>query len=102
MLVSFFRFLRYQLNAVLGTTVNVPRHSAVRRIHFLELIQTITNGSGVPLYPAFAGKWVENERGRTGFVAFPEISVGIPSLFRGSGRALGLASSLLIGGWLLG
>ena len=102
MLVPFVCLLRHQLNAVLSTIVDVLCRPAVRRIHLLELIQTITDRFGVPPYVAFAGKRVENERCRTGLVAFPEISVRIARLLRGSGRALGLASSLLIGGWLLG
>ena len=75
MLVPFVCLFRHQLNAVLSTIVDIFRHRAVRRIHLLELIQTITNRFGVPLYVAFAGKGVENERRRTGLVAFPEVSM---------------------------
>src|SRR5207245_8306378 len=102
MLVPFVRLLRNQLNAVLSTIVDIFRHPAVRRIHLLELIQTITNRFGVPPYVAFAGKWVENERRRTGLVALPEVSMGIPRLCLGSGRALRRDRSLRIGCcWLL-
>ena len=44
----------------------------------LELIHAIADRSGLPAYVCFAGKWVSDERNRAGFVAVPEVGVGLP------------------------